>query len=88
MLQQQTVAIFLVLIFCAYQATNFFLAKTEFLSADGCYATELRVLRRETQKLKPVISDSHYFYPTFLSMRTFETLTTVDQFKGSAKNPN
>ncbi len=89
MLQQQTVAIFLVLIFCAYQATNFFLAKTELLSADGCYATELRVLRRETQKLKPVISHSHCFvYPAFLSTRTFDTFTTVDQFTGSARNPN
>ena len=65
MLQQQTVAIFLVLIFCAYQATNFFLAKTELLSADGCYATELRVLRRETQELKSVISEPHCVFTHF-----------------------
>ena len=67
MLQQQTVAILLVLVVRSHtgQATNFFLVQTQFLPADGCYATERRVLRRETQKLKPVIIDSHYVLPHF-----------------------
>jgi hypothetical protein len=33
------------------------------LSSDCCYATELRVLCREAQKLKLVMSDSHYVFP-------------------------
>jgi hypothetical protein len=35
------------------------------LSTNCGHATELRVLRRETQKLKPVISDSHYLLSHF-----------------------
>src|SRR5882724_557327 len=63
----QTVTIFLVLVFCpnVYQAAHFLLAKTQFLSTNRSDAAELRVLRRETQKLKPVISDSHYFLSHF-----------------------
>ena len=74
MLQQQAVAIFLVLVFRtnAYQAANFFLVQTHFLPTDGCYATEPRVLRRKAQKLKPVISESHYV----LSVVTSELTTT------------
>jgi hypothetical protein len=67
MAQEQTVAIFLVRVSClnAYQATNFFSIKTQLLTADCCYATEVRLLRGEAQKLKPVISDSHYVLSRF-----------------------
>src|SRR5258708_33270024 len=64
MSQQQIVAIFFVPVIRPNidHVTDFALVKKQSLSTDCCNATELCVLRREAEKLKPVISDSHYVY--------------------------